>query len=113
MAEGVVSLADEDQRERALWECDWATTLHGDKLHHATKATLTDYQDYTSGDGETSCGRKLFLLIPGMFTRMGAERCGRCCDVLGYPRGTGSPKNDEKCKPFLSARLKGLGLKSG
>lgn len=81
---------------RNLWEWDWGIATHGKMLHHA--ASLTFQSDYgeTSGEAVTSCGRKLWLMIPGIFTRMGAPRCDKCCDALGYPRGIGSPKNDDR-----------------
>lgn len=48
--------------------------------------------------------------IPGWFSRMSLKRCSRCCDLLGYPRGKQSPKNDDACRPLVKARLKTLGL---
>jgi hypothetical protein len=49
-----------------------------------------------------ACGRVAEgLWIPGMFTRMGAERCKGCCRALGYPQGKGSPKNDDACRVLL------------
>ena len=92
-----------------LWEWDWSYTVHGNLLHHA--ATLDPNKDYSAeGNGITSCGRKLWLAIPGIFSRMGMERCKRCCDALGYPHGTGSPKNDDACRPIVEARLREAGV---
>ena len=46
--------------------------------------------------------------IPGLFSRMGATRCRKCCDALGWSRGTGSPKNDNRLRPWAGARLAAL-----
>ena len=86
-----------------LGEWDWYYTMYGMVLHHAAEFDLADGE--TSGDGVTSCGRKTFLMIPGIFSRMGLPRCKRCCAALGYPQGTGSPKNDDACRPLVEARL--------
>ena len=49
-----------------------------------------------------ACGRMAACVsIPGMFTRMGAERCKGCCRATGMPEGTGSPKNDDACRVLL------------
>lgn len=39
--------------------------------------------------------------IPGFEPRMAKRRCSRCCDRLGFPRGVGSPKNDDECRRIL------------
>lgn len=53
-----------------------------------------------------ACGRvAAMLMIPGMFSRGGfgggLPRCSGCCRALGYPEGTGSPKNDPRCREIL------------
>ncbi len=54
-----------------------------------------------------ACGRMAAgVWIPGMFTRMGGQRCKGCCRALGYPEGKGSPKNDWVCRVIL-----GLGMR--
>ena len=85
---------------------DWITTPSGEKLH-ALLAGLIDVENWWFTDIATQCGRVAdYGYIPGVFTRMGAERCKRCCDVLGYPHGVGSPKNDPACKAALDAKEK-------
>lgn len=89
---------------REICEWDWMVSEYGEVLHHATVAYDIRYD--VGGEGVTSCGRKGTYWIPGMFTRMDARRCDRCCRALGYPSGIGSPKNDERCRPLVEARLK-------
>lgn len=49
-----------------------------------------------------ACGRTAAAaFIPGMFTRMGAQRCTGCCRATGMPEGKGSPKNDDACRVIL------------
>ena len=45
--------------------------------------------------GETACGRSGRLSMPGVFSRMGAPRCKRCCRKTGVPPGNGAPFNDK------------------
>lgn len=42
-----------------------------------------------------------WVSIPGLFARMGAMRCRRCCKAKGFPEGKGSPKNDVACRVIL------------
>lgn len=49
-----------------------------------------------------ACGRKASSAnVPGIFSRLRLTRCAQCCDRLGYPRGVGSPKNDDACRVLL------------
>jgi hypothetical protein len=101
---------------RALVEWDWLTGPSASVLHHVA---LTDEQAEEMADESqlgdvpvtTTCGRVLWnAQIPGPLTRMGTQRCQRCCDRLGYPRGVGSPKNDEVLRRFVDARLQAMGV---
>lgn len=90
---------------RELLEWDWAYTEHGDRLHHvSTIERETDYGQ-RSVEGVTTCGIATTLFVPGLFSRMGMERCRPCCRKLGLPEGTGSPKNDDSLRPWVEARL--------
>lgn len=95
---------DEVAYARSLWEWDWGIAVNGRVLHHAARIVFKSEYGETGADALTSCGRKLWLHIPGIFTRLVAPRCNRCCDVLGVPRGVGSPKNDAACRRILEAR---------
>lgn len=86
---------------------DWLRTPHGELLHHAK---LTDEQHKECEDWggvyddpvTLDCGRTATtVLIPGMFSRMSATRCPRCCAATGLPAGVGSPKNDDACREIL------------
>lgn len=84
-------------------EWNWLLLGEGGVLHHA--AWWTPDHEEVQGRGVTECGRKGWLHIPGLFTRMGADRCQPCCDQLGFPRGVGSPRNDDACRPFVERIL--------
>ena len=84
--------ADQD-----LVDITWLTTVHGRRLHHATVEVPFDVTTETT----TACGRRLTVMVPGIFTRTGAQRCRRCCEATGMPDGTGSPKNDPRCRALL------------
>lgn len=46
------------------------------------------------GKGEVVCGaRSSRWHMPGIFSRMGAPRCSKCCKKLGIPTGDGAPFN--------------------
>lgn len=70
----------------------------------ATKIELDAHIEH----GYTACGTGARLYIPGPFSRMETPRCPDCCDVLGYPQGDGSPKNDEEIRPLVRQRLSDL-----
>lgn len=92
-------------REQLEW--DWAYTLGpGNRLHHLAEIEyVTDWWQNRSGVGWSACGVRTEYAVPGMLSRMGMERCAHCCDRLGIPRGTGSPKNDPALRPWVEARL--------
>lgn len=101
-----MTIADEIRELRSLAEWDWLITNRGNVLHHPHSGDPNpDVMGYH--DVQFSCGRtSRWAWIPGVFTRMGAKRCDRCCDRLGYPRGKGSPKNDDACRPLVERRVK-------
>lgn len=92
----------EDQELRELGEWDWWVLPAWNRLHAAVEFT---YGSWPVGAGRTACGRAGLLAIPGIFTRMSAERCAHCCKKLGYPQGVGSPKNDKACRSLIEQRL--------
>lgn len=96
-----------EREDPTLAEYDWVVTYAGDFLH--APARHIDDDEWWDGDGVenlvTACGRTLkHPSIPGIFTRMGAKRCDRCCDNVGYPRGVGSPKNDDAIRKIRGWR---------
>lgn len=91
---------------------DWFVTASYNRLHWAdlTVEDLADVPEYWSIQHPVrlACGQVAKSLhIPGIFTRMGAMRCVRCCDVQGLPHGKGSPKNDAACRVLLGLPVKG------
>lgn len=95
----------------AIGQYDWYETKAGKFLHWAVIGN-----EYYAGIAmdwavtepiRLACGRTAsYLCIPGMMTRMGAERCKDCCRVLGLPEGKGSPKNDDACRAILGLEVK-------
>lgn len=91
---------------RDLVRFDWLTTKRWNRLHFADldEDQVQEIADATSvaGPVRLACGRTAASVwIPGLFTRMGAQRCKGCCRALGYPQGKGSPKNDDPCRVIL------------
>ena len=82
---------------------DWVATPTGMYLHQLASFDDPAKAEYDwGGPGRTTCRRhSAWLSIPGMFSRMGGRRCARCCDLAGFPRGVGSPKNDPDLRPLV------------
>ncbi len=90
-------------------EWDWVCLPSWEKLHHARLIDdLESFDLWRQGEGETACGRRGYLYIPGFATRLGAERCRHCCRKIGFPDGKGSPKNDRACRSLVERRLREL-----
>jgi len=88
-------------------EYDWLVTTHGNVLHHG-KLTPEQHVECEEWGGlydvpvTLDCGIAVTTVhIPGVLTRMGAQRCVRCCRATGLPEGKGSPKNDQDCRRIL------------
>jgi hypothetical protein len=86
---------------------DWFVTKTW-RLLHAVTVFTDEQREYIAenwcvkGPVKLACGRTAgWLHIPGMFTRMGAQRCIGCCKAMGLPPGKGSPKNDPECRRIL------------
>ena len=92
----------EGSGEIAEW--DWITSSRSEYLHAPEDWHDPEYGAYDE-HARTACGNRGWYSIPGLFSRMGAERCRRCCKARGYPTGTGSPKNDDECRPLVELRL--------
>lgn len=97
-----------DWREIAEW--DWVQIgNYGQRLHAVGSLTDSEATEREwGGSGTTACGRYGWLRIPGLFSRMGADRCARCCKLTGLLRGTGSPKNDDACRARVEGRIAAL-----
>lgn len=95
-------VVDGEPPEIAEW--DWVVFYGGERLHHLDHVE-EQADSEVSYEGRTSCGREGTLHIPGLLTRLGCLRCSTCCDVLGWPRGEGSPKNDDELRPLVKERI--------
>jgi hypothetical protein len=90
----------------AIIRYDWLHTGSGDRLHFADlpgedAVEILD-EGGLEGPVKLACGRTAaWVCIPGVFSRMGAERCTGCCRALGYPAGAGSPKNVPELRLLL------------
>lgn len=100
----------EDRPAPTIIDRDWLLTETGEVLHHATIHGLDPDDRFIVEQLWTDLGRNIRLdcgrvaksvYIPGMFTRMVARRCVRCCRANGYPDGIGSPKNDPGLRALL------------
>ena len=77
-------------------EYDWCYVAadNYDRLHCPQACDEDDGWGMVGAPGITLCGLTGRLEIPGIPSRMGLQRCDQCCDLKGYPRGIGSPKNE-------------------
>ena len=103
---GIRAMNNDERAEevRLLGEWDWWYGPPRYRVLHAAEVTYDPSLD-TAGEGMSVCGWQTTFAIPGIFSRMSLPRCAKCCDKLGYPRGTGSPKNDQRCRPLVEQRL--------
>jgi hypothetical protein len=93
---------------RVTAEWDWVVNVSNRVLH---APRVWDDPDYSAQDahGQTVCGYRGWLNIPGLFSRAKLPRCRTCCRIAGMPEGDGSPKNDDACRPVVETRLAALG----
>jgi hypothetical protein len=96
--------------DRQLVEWDWLITYYATRLHFAEftddEATQLVMHGISDGKLRYICGfTGTDARIPGFFERQAVQRCKRCCDLLGYPQGIGSPKNDNATRPLVQARI--------
>jgi hypothetical protein len=94
---------------RIVVEWDWVVNTTNAVLH-APRVWDDPHYEARDDHGQTVCGYRGPLYIPGMGSRFGVPRCRTCCRITGMPPGKGSPKNDDACRPLVEARLKTLGL---
>jgi hypothetical protein len=91
----------------AIARVDWLVTKSWNRLH-----AVLEWTDEHRADMEQewavlppvrlACGRTAASVhIPGMFSRMGAQRCTGCCRATGMVPGIGSPKNSDDCRAIL------------
>lgn len=82
------------------WRSRWLVfTCSGKLLHRVAAMQWEDAEDMVAGDGETLCGRKGWLHMPGIFSRMEQRRCSMCCKLMGIEGGEGNPYNQGIYEP--------------
>ena len=89
-----------------LVRADWLVSKSWNRLHFAEltpgQALELGGEGWLGGPVRLACGRVAAgVSVPGVFTRMGGQRCTGCCRALGLPPGKGSPKNDQACRALL------------
>jgi|SRR5215472_17388103 len=88
---------------------DWVLAMAGRRVLHAVPDdawTAVHEQEIAEGWAvftpiRLACGCRARVFIAGMFSRLGARRCARCCRATGLPPGIGAPKNDPECRVIL------------
>jgi hypothetical protein len=91
-------LAIHPEKWRSRWLQFTSTRRNGD-LHRVAsiawdgEALGFDPGDMIQGEGVSVCGKEGRMAMPGIFSRMGAPRCRRCCKAMGIPPGDGPPWN--------------------
>lgn len=99
-----------------LIETGWLVVLGADgrhQLHHAIPARphLTELLAHATitGDLVLTCGNTTPLAaIPSALDAHHTARCSDCADAIGYPIGTGAPRNDPRAATVLADRLETL-----
>lgn len=90
------------------WKQAWKVLDGWERLHRVAVVRIWDvdgegdwdgYSELTRIDGITCCGQAGRLSMPGLFSRMGLERCAHCCRAAGVEPGGGIPGNCDECGP--------------
>lgn len=95
---------DYDATLREYARVDWVYSGWTPKRLHAMAEGDPDVHNWCYEGVRFACGvypKERLAYVPGIFSRMGMQRCNTCCDRTGLPRGTGSPKNDDECRRIL------------
>ena len=79
--------------EKDHWRSRWLVLPSWNRLHRISEIKWEDADEMIAGDGVAVCGAKGWFCMPGIFSRMGRQRCKRCCRILGIPDGDGAPFN--------------------
>lgn len=92
-------LMTDEERFREIIRRDWLYYARHRILHAPAEFEVVGWH---AENVTFACGRKASSAnVPGIFSRLKLTRCAQCCDRLGYPRGVGSPKNDDQCRELL------------
>lgn len=74
---------------------DWENPTEQDTyLHRVAEPFKVGKKEAWKGHKITAvCGLTAVMCMPGVFSRIGAPRCPKCCKALGIPEGHGNPYN--------------------
>ena len=61
----------------------------GSDIMHRISTIEWDNGEMIQGRGVALCGASGQWIMPGIFSRMCAPRCPKCCAALGIPKGNG------------------------
>ena len=77
------------------WVWRWCQTRAGRILHRLSDIDEQLDTEFIgrSGQGKSLCGISGRFFMPGIFSRLGAMRCKKCCKLAGIYRGYGAPYN--------------------
>lgn len=75
------------------WRSRWLVFDDWNVLHRVAKITW-DTEDMIEGKGMSVCEKEGWMQVPGIYSRMGTDRCPACCKALGVPEGKGNPFNE-------------------
>lgn len=84
------------------WRWKWMVLPSWNRLHRISSIEWGIDQngnrqwsedERVGGFGVAVCGATGYFDLPGIFSRMGLERCAHCCDALGISRDDGAPFN--------------------
>jgi hypothetical protein len=88
---------------RDHWRSRWLHLGNGRIIHRVASIVWDDNpgpnDSWIEGSGKTLCGKTGHLRMPGLFSRMGAPRCKRCCIAMNIPQGDGAPFNANLLEP--------------
>jgi len=80
------------------WRSRWLHLNDGTEIHRVARITWEN-GEMIVGEGLTVCGKFGFLQMPGILSRMYADRCAACCTALNIAQGSGAPYNEDIAEP--------------
>ena len=80
------------------WQVRWKCDGKWDVLHRVQSISEILWPEEYGGEpthviGETCCGIKGRLSMPGLLSRLAMPRCPECCRIAGVMEGNGMPGN--------------------
>lgn len=76
------------------WRSRWMYTHEGRVLHRVSSVQRWwPGEKWIHGDVTMVCGVRGHAYMPGLFSRMGLDRCKKCEKAMGLAHGHGNPWN--------------------